>query len=866
MTQTLVPPPQAPPRDVLTELEARSRAARVSDVAYAIEIDLHAGRETYRGECTITFSLDGLDVPLFIDHRGATIERLTVDGRHIEAPHVEDDRIILGPELLAPRMTVHVAYRNAFDMAGDGFHRFVDPEDGQEYAYSNFQPFTAHRLFPCFDQPDLKATYLLTVAAPAAWSVVSSSPEAAAVELPDQRVRHHFERTARFSTYLLALVCGPYHAVHRQRPDGIMLGLYCRRSMAGYLDPDVDEIFEVTSQGFDFYAELFDQPYAFGKYDQLFMPEFNIGAMENVAAVTFSEHFVFRDPPTETQRQERAEVILHELAHMWFGNLVTMRWWNDLWLNESFASYISYLALTEATRFTGAWKSFATSLKRWAYRQDQLPTTHPITGESPDTETALMAFDGITYGKGASVLKQLVATIGRAGFREGMRTYFRRHKWGNATLADFLAALEAGSGRELSAWARLWLETASLNTLAVHWQAEDGRLTELHIEQTAPASHPVLRPHALEIGLVSDAGGALHLDVVPARIDGATTEVPDASGLPRPVLVFPNHDDHAYAKVELDPVSLGFVHDRMAELADPLLRESLWLSLWEMVRDGTLPSTEFLSVVRGQVAREPDPELVEEVLGRTHAALRWFVPEEAREREASRIVAMALSALPHAADTDARITWLRAAIAEAATAEDLQPLLALADAPTEMAGVAVDQQMRWDLAVKAIAFAVPGAEGRLSSEARRDPSDRGQRSHIRAQAARPDVASKAEVWGRINGDGYGSFHLTRAAMEGFNWASQADLLERYEARFFERVREVFTNQDHSFATAYLAQLFPDVVPDAQYLERGQRLLAELEPDEVLLRRGLREKLDDLERALRARAVAAAALAESGAAQ
>ncbi|MDQ3491908.1 MAG: aminopeptidase N, partial [Chloroflexota bacterium] len=640
--------------------------------------------------------------------------------------------------------------------------------------------------------------------------------------------------------------------------DGIELGLYCRRSLAEKLGVDADEIFQVTEQGFDFYAALFDQPYPFAKYDQLFMPEFNIGAMENVGAVTFSENYVFRDPPTESQRQDRGEVILHELAHMWFGNLVTMRWWDDLWLNESFASYISYLALTEATRFTGAWRSFTTDMKRWAYHQDQLPTTHPIAAEAPDTDSAFLNFDGITYGKGASVLKQLVATIGRDGFRDGLRVYFRRHAWGNATLADFLAALEEGSGHDLGEWSRLWLETASVNTIAAQWTAADGRLTGLTLEQTAPDAHPVMRPHTLWIGFLEEADKGLAPKALKASIDGPRAEIETAIGRPSPLLVFPNHDDHAYAKVRLDAVSLDFVRGRLREVEDPLLRELLWMSLWEMVRDADLPSTEYLGIIGRQVVAEPDAELIASMLARAQATIRWYVPESTREKEASRVVRIALGALPEARHNDARIAWLRGAIGSAASAPDLEPLLALADGGTVLPGVNVDQQMRWDLAIKAVALGVAGAEERVEAEAARDGSDRGQRARIRAAAARPDAAAKEEAWERIHGEGYGSFHLTRAAMQGFLWPSQVDLLERFESRFFVEVRGVFTARDHPYAEAYMAALFPDHVPHPDTLARAQQMLETLPADEVVIRRALHEKLDDLARALRVRAVAEAA--------
>ena len=357
----------------------------------------------------------------------------------------------LAADALDAHNAVRVVYEHDYDHTGDGLHQFIDPEDGSEYLYTNLEPYSAHRLFPCFDQPDLKATYALTVDAPAEWELVANSEEAEREQLGDGWLRRRFATTEPFSSYLFALIAGPYHVV-RDEHRGVPLGFFCRRSLVEHLDED--ELFEVTKQGLDFYADFFDYAYPFGKYDQIFVPEFNAGAMENVGAVTHSERMVFRDPPTENQRLGRAEVLLHEMAHMWFGNLVTMRWWNDLWLNESFATYMAYLSMVEATRFSSAWQAFNSGMKAWAYRQDQLVTTHPIAGQVRDTDETFLNFDGITYGKGASVLKQLVAAVGVDGFREGMRVYFRRHAFGNTTLAEFLDAIGEGAGRDLHGWGR----------------------------------------------------------------------------------------------------------------------------------------------------------------------------------------------------------------------------------------------------------------------------------------------------------------------------------------------------------------------------------------------------------------------------
>ncbi len=501
---------------------------------------------------------------------------------------------------------------NDYDTTGDGFHRFVDPEDDEEYVYTNFEPYEAHRLFPSFDQPDIKGRYTVTVTAPASWQVVANAPLTESVPASDgDRTTHRFAQTELFSAYLMALVGGPY-VVRRHQHGDLDLGLYARRSMERYLDEQSPEILEITSQGLDFYAEMFDQPYPFAKYDQVFVPEYNSGAMENVGCVTYNEAYLFRDPATESQRLDRAETFLHELAHMWFGNLVTMRWWDDLWLNESFATYISYLAMTEATRFTNAWKVFNADIKRWAYQQDQLPTTHPIAGEAADTEIAFLNFDGITYGKGASVLKQLVKYIGRDAFRDGLRIYFKRYGWSNATLDEFLGALEESSGANLQEWAKLWLRTASVNTLSTEWETAGDRLSAMAIRQTAPTDHPTLRPHALEVALAKNGtGGPLRVESISAWIDGPDTPIAEARGREVPDLVFPNYGDHAYAKVSLDAASVDFVRHDLDKVQDPLLRELLWMSLWEMVRDRELRSTEYLAIGRSELPDEPDLDIVE---------------------------------------------------------------------------------------------------------------------------------------------------------------------------------------------------------------------------------------------------------------
>ena len=839
-------------RDVLTQAEAAQRAERVSDVHYSVALDLVGGHSTYGGDVSVRFRASG-EGPLFLDFRGRTIERMEVNGAEVE-PEWTGYRLTLPAQLVADQMVVRVIYVNDYDTGGDGFHRFVDPEDGEEYVYTNFEPYEAHRLFPCFDQPDIKATYQFTATAPASWVVISNSPLEATEPTADGRMRHRFGETEVFSTYLVALVGGPY-VVHRLEHRGLQLGLLSRRSMERYLADQAPELFEITVQGLDFYAELFARPYPFSKYDQVFVPEYNSGAMENVGCVTYNEAYLFRDPPTENQRLDRGETFLHELAHMWFGDLVTMRWWDDLWLNESFATYISYLALTEATRFRNAWKVFNADIKRWAYQQDQLPTTHPIAGTAPDTEIAFLNFDGITYGKGASVLKQLVKHIGLDAFRDGMRIYFKRHEWSNATLDDFLACLEEASGESLGEWARLWLRTASLNTLAARWESAGDGIATMIIEQAAPREHPTLRPHAIEVALGHERDGRLEIESLPASIEGARTELAEARGRALPDLVFPNYGDHAYAKIALDRRSLEYVRAHLHRVDDTLLRELLWMSLWEMVRDRNLRSTEYLAIGRSRLAAEPDLDILDSVLQRAALAIDRYVPESQRLDEAHAWFETALANLAAAEAGDRRIVWARSAISAAATPDDVARLASTVDSGEAIGGFTFDQEMRWAVGIKAVAYGLPAAEERLRTEAERDRSDRGRRALLKAEAARPSSAAKAEAWERIHGRGYGSFHLTRAAMQGFFWPQQQPIVEPYVERFFEQVRDVFATRDHPFARSYLLSLYPAYRGDPQVLERSRRLLSDLNGSLPTLSRQLTEAADDLDRQIRVRSFA-----------
>ena len=839
-------------RDVLTQEEARRRAEWVSEPEYTFTLDLQQRVERYRGEVSITFQMAQAG-STFLDCTAARLETVEVNGSVVDAPDWNAYRLTLHG-LKQGENTVRIAYENEYNHGGDGFHQFIDPEDGEEYLYTNFEPYNAHWLFPCFDQPDIKGRYELTVTAPASWKLIANGREANVDYVADGRRRVAFARTKPFSTYLFALIAGPYE-VFRDQWENIPLAFYARKSLAPHVD--IDELVKVTEQGMEFYSSFFDYAYPFEKYDQVFVPEFNAGAMENVAAVTHSERMVFRDPPTDTDRLDRAEVILHEMAHMWFGDLVTMRWWNDLWLNESFATYMSYLCLVEATRFKSAWQVFNAGMKNWAYTQDERVTTHPISGVVRDTDETFLNFDGITYGKGASAIKQLVAAIGIDGFREGMRRYFRRHEYGNTTLADWLDDLGTGAGRDLHPWAQAWLETASLNTIAAHVERAGDWIETLELRQTAPADHPTLRPHTLDVALVRNEGGSIVIDSVPAVIDSASEHIGEAAGRPFPGLVFPNHNDHGFVKVALDEASIAFIRDNLGHIDDPLLRQLIWHTLWTMVRDQQLKSTDFLELAAANVVAETNHGLVESILGRMLAAVSRYVPENDKAEAAHRLFATAWGALEQVTDPDLKIIWARTLFGVAINPDDVLHACELADGVRTVEGLTVDQDMRWSAAASAVAHDLEGAWDRVERERQRDRSDRGQRAYIRCETSRPDENVKADAWQKFNDEkGYGSLHLTAAAMGGFQWWIQDDILEPYVDRYFARLPEIFEHRDNEFAQRFFGNLFPGYRVEQSTLDKAQAVLDANGDRLPTLRRQLMEAIDDLKRAIACREFAA----------
>ena len=844
-------------KDVLSESDAATRSKNISNVEYHLDLNLPGGAsDTYSGTLEATFTIE-TNPETFLDFTGFEITTLILNGRIIADPSWNGHRLLIGARdgLLTGVNTIRLEYINEYDHTGDGFHQFIDPEDDQEYVYSNFEPYSAHRLFPCFDQPNIKAQYKLSVECPSDWTLIGNSKTDSINDIGGGRTRHNFEQTKLFSTYLFALVGGPYQKFESQynskksNSEIIPLRFYARKSLAPHVDEA--ELFEVTCQGFEYFEDFFDFAYPFGKYDQIFVPEFNHGAMENVGAITHSERLVFRDPPTYNQRLTRAEVILHEMAHMWFGDLVTMNWWNDLWLNESFASYMSFLALTENTRFTDAWQSFNSRMKAWAYRQDQLITTHPVAGEVIDTDQTFLNFDGITYGKGAAVIKQLVKTIGMPAFKSGMQRYMAEHAFSNTTLDDWLESLGEGVDQDLRGWADSWLETAQHNSIQIRRTGSKDDHNMMLVSQSAPDEFPTIRSHTLEL-LAGDLVDSVFTSTTHEIVVADQSNQINISNNTADFL-FPNFGDHGYVQVILDPESLEFVKQHLEKITDPLLRMQIWQSLWEMVRNQELSSLDYIRIATEKVKIENDLELIQVIIEQLGAAVSRYVPEEVKLSEARNLFTLAKSQLAVAQNSDERILWGRAMFGFAIADDDISESLDIINGKASIKEFTPDQDMRWGVITSAIAAGFENAQSLVAEELANDPTDRGERAALRANTSVPNKETKDQAWDKFtSGSGYGSLHQTAAAMSGFLWWKQVDLLTPYVERFFSEVTQVFETEENHFAQSYFGSLFPGYLVDYDLLEKSNRLLEKTPPDNQLLRRMLLEANDNLSRAIKCR--------------
>ncbi|MFD4114500.1 aminopeptidase N [Streptomyces niveus] len=850
----------------LTREEAQARARLLTVDSYEIDLDLSGAQEggSYRSVTTVRFESAEAGAETFIDLVAPAVHQVVLNGKPLDVAVVFRDSRIRLPHLREGANELTVVADCEYTNTGEGLHRFVDPVDEQAYLYTQFEVPDARRVFANFEQPDLKATFRFTVTAPEGWTVVSNSP----TPEPEGTV-WRFEPTPRISTYITALIVGPYHSVHSTyEKDGrsVPLAVYCRPSLAEYLDADA--IFEVTRLGFDWFQEKFDYAYPFAKYDQLFVPEFNAGAMENAGAVTIRDQYLFRSKVTDAAYEMRAETILHELAHMWFGDLVTMEWWNDLWLNESFATYTSMACLAHApgSRWPQAWTTFANSMKTWAYRQDQLPSTHPIMAEIADLDDVRVNFDGITYAKGASVLKQLVAYVGQDEFFRGVQAYFKAHAFGNTRLSDLLGALEETSGRDLKTWSKAWLETAGINVLRPEIElGEAGHVVSLAVRQEAPAlppgakGTPVLRPHRIAIGCydLDEDGKLVRTNRIELDVDGELTRVEFPAGTPRPAVILLNDDDMSYAKVRLDEESLRVVSAHLGDFTESLPRALSWASAWDMTRDGELATRDYLALVLSGIAKESDIGVVQSLHRQVKLALDLYAAPEWREAGLSQWSEATLAHLRTAEPgSDHQLAWARAFAATARTPQQLDLLQGLLDGTESVEGLAVDTELRWAF-VQRLASVGVFDEDEIAAEYERDRTAAGERHAGSARSARPTEEAKAEAWASVVESDKLPNSLQEAVIGGFVQTDQIELLAPYAEKYFAAVKGIWDSRSHEMAQQVALGLYPALQIGQATLDATDAWLASASPN-AALRRLMSESRAGVERAMRAQAADGAA--------
>lgn len=909
-------PPEGVRPTALSHELAWLRARQLGQISYVLWFGLDEDHDDYEGRVVINFDLKdlkkafggpgpspeetganaaiersrirrrynylkALSSQVALDFEQGTIRAITVNGAAVstsnlpngKGPRFDGHRIYFHvSELLTSRSNrIEIAFSHPFSHDGQGLHRFQDPVDKSVYLYTNLEPYDAHRVFPCFDQPDLKASYELTVEAPQSWQVIANTSERDVTQV-DGRKSWAFPPSPVFSTYVFALHAGPY-AVWKASANGVPLRLFARRSIRQFVD--AKDWLELTRKGLQYYGTEFGYPYPYSKYDQVIVPDFNEGAMENVAAVTFSEdRYVHRTKMTLDEKRDAADTILHEMAHMWFGDLVTMRWWNGLWLNESFATFMASQALSNVSHYPGIFEDFFRE-KAWAYWEDQLVTTHPIEVPVPDTDTANSEFDGITYGKGASVLKQLNFYLTPDDFREGIQRYFQKYALRNTSIRDFVRMLSEASGNDLSQWQKTWLQTAGVNGLRANWACKGGKISAFSLIQTPPAvpeGSTELRPHRTQVAFFSkDRHGKLALrtrDTLAVSYSQASTPVPQAVGKACPDFVFPNYGDQDYAKVELDDKSLKIARDRLAAFGDPLLRQMIWNILWQRVIDGRMRAQDFADTVMGQAGGEKATLVLDENLKHladrspySSSATRFMGPALRHEYQ-PRIEAWIIRHLRSApGGSDLQRVWFSAYLRASDSTASRELARALLMGRSRLPAFPIRQEERWQLIQLLASEDAPDARKLIDAELKRDPTDMGQKAAARAEAAIPTPENKkkwlAELMTPLHEDtrAAASVAKLRDAADAFQSIDHEELISESVDPYFEAIPELDHLAESPYAPYFARRLYPSLCTQEIVDKTTAALDAHPElPAEVI--KTLKVRRQEEERCIRARAKSA----------
>jgi len=849
----------------LTWKEAQERKARVSDVQYLVSVKLNEPDPHFTGTSEIRFNLKDPNKPLRLDFYEGKVASLKVNGQDIGPKAKRMYWIDLpGSALKEGANVVQIEYTQNYSRQGQGLHKFTDPETKEVFLYTQFQTFDANRFMPAFDQPDLRAVLTMNVEAPAKWEVITATRESKVTPAEGGRKLWAFPPTDPIATYLFSLHAGPYK-VYRDQFEDIPLRLYVRPSMAKHLRHK--EWFTYTKQGLKFFNSYFGMKYPFKKYDQLVVPEFNAGAMENVGAVTFNERYLWRSQPTREELRGLASVIMHEMAHMWFGDIVTMTWWNDLWLNESFATFLATLALSEATEFKEAWQDFFSDDKNWAYWEDGLITTHPIETPVPSVKVAFANFDGITYGKGAAVLKQLRAYMTPAAFQKGIQNFIKTHAWKNAELKDFIAALQTQTDRDLNLWAERWLRQSGTDKITAQWNCTGEQLEKIELLVT-PTPGAAFRPQTVNVALFQSEKGELK-STQSMRVDLTKEQETITGPWPCPAFVYPNYQDEGYIAISLDSKSLEFARKNLNRINDNLLRTMVWEDLWKMVRNTEMSLKDYVQIVNTHFPKEIDPIITSQVVrtisgqGREFATILNYWPQTDERMSRERMIFIGAMEDEYLrrfkaakAGTDNQRRWFDNYVGIARTPKALDQMAKWGSMKNVAPGMPLDVDRQWDLVRKLARYQHPQAMALLAEMKKKDASDRGQRQALSAEAIQPDLKVK-EKWVNIlqQPKPTVSFAEARSVMRALFPVDQRDLAKRFENDFYEYLKKNGNSEDDTFVKGVAQSL----VPLSCAKEESGRLRDFLKnPDRFTpsVAKALKVSLDEDERCQRIRAMSA----------
>ena len=789
---------------------AKFRASQISDVDYVLSVALDEEAEEFSGDIDIQFTLaKNNSAPVTVDFNQGTIESIKLNGSAISWDYEKWFITLPADVFTRQQNTLSIQYRTPYATNGDGLHRFKDPKTGRVYVYTNFEPYDANRMYPHFDQPNLKASYTLDVLAPASWTVISAVRENKVVDSKGKK-HWYFSASPKISSYIFPLHAGPFH-VWEDTAGDIPLRLFARQEVAEFVK--TDDWFTPTKQSFTFFNDYFELPYPFVKYDQIIVPDFNAGAMENQAAVTFNESYISRGKKTEAQRIRLANVIAHEMAHMWFGNLVTMNWWNGLWLNESFATYMANLELDRASDFENIWDIFYSRTKQWAYQTDQQVTTHPIELPVHTTAEAFTNFDGITYGKGASVLKQLPYYLGEENFRRGVANYLKKFAYQNTELEDFIGELGKAAGMNLDNWTQQWLYQPSLNMIRAEFTCSDGKISQLQLQQSAPKSFPTLREQRLQVGLYKlDKDLMKVVKYIPITIKGETTPIAAAKGVECPDLVYPNADDWGYVKIAFDPVSLKTLKQHINTFETEGMRLILWQNLWDSVRDIQIPVTEYVEFALANIRGEQNYKTVQQVsnsLSKAYSYL-WRIDADqkryAKQRAAieSQFWSYTQQAKP---GSDVQKIWFTRFVGVAHTETALNNIDQVLAGKLVLKNLVIDQDMRWSMVKRLNRFLYGNYAELLQAEAKADQSDRGSKQAIAAEVVRPDTQVK-EKWLDVVTNSYKEYKLAelRLMLGHLFRTEQTKRIEPYSRRILAVIPALHKEAEENYVNAFSKML------------------------------------------------------------